>query len=764
MTKLVIIKFNGDLESGFQVNLEIGYEGQSPIRGCMSKLPPAPELAGCLLQWQQQYQQLDRNHRIKPQKIIYDGFDYPQKQLVETANQLKQKLQQWLNSHSFNNVDRYLREELQRQEKIRILICSDRPQLYLLPWCCWDIVENYPQLEIAVSNFNFERVPTAIKIPNGKVSILAIFGNNRGINLEAERNFLASLEDGEVIFLVEPSPQELYAALWQQSWDIVFFAGHSQTIARQGILSLNATDDLTIEQLRHGFKQAISSGLQLAIFNSCDGLGLAEELGKLSLPQSIVMRLPIPDVMAQQFLKYFLQAYASRDSLYLAMRQAREQLQGWEQQFPCASWLPTIYQNPAVIPPNWQELRGEEQSSLPLRKKPLIDRDKITSVILAAAISTILVSLIQSWGWLETLELKAYDRFVTWRTTPPADEKVLVVTIEDEDIQYQTERGMGMNMRGSLADDALEELLKKLQPMQPKAIASDVIHDFPFTPSLADTIAQNNFFAICRIHAQQAKLVGIAPPPLPTEQLGFSNLPIDNDGAIRRQILGMAADDVCQSQISLSLRLALEYLDNPIARRDSQGVFKIGDVFFPRLQAKSGGYHLPEAQGYQILLNYRRALPQAIALRDILTSDDPALELLVKDKIVLLGVLGHNQDLHYTPYSQGKQAKRLPGVMIHAQAISHITDVALGKQKLLWWLPEQIELIWIGIWAIVGSTLIAWKRPYPSKIFRSIVLALLLIFAACWLLFLNGGWLIAIAPALALLLSAGIKLIGDRYS
>ncbi len=106
---------------------------------------------------------------------------------------------------------------------------------------------------------------------HNKVRILAILGNGRGLNLAADRFSINALKDGEVKFLIEPTPQELDDCLWQESWDIIFFAGHSKTLARQGILYLNAEDRLTIEQLRHGFKQAIASGLQLAIFNSCDG-------------------------------------------------------------------------------------------------------------------------------------------------------------------------------------------------------------------------------------------------------------------------------------------------------------------------------------------------------------------------------------------------------------------------------------------------------------------------------------------------------------
>lgn len=768
MTKLVILKFIGNLESGFQVNLEIGQEGESVSSSCIGRLPGASDLTHCLNQWQQQYNQLDQSNRIKPQHIIYDGSFFPQQQLSKTSKRLQHKLQQWLNHDEFSPIDRLLRLELNRQEEIRLIICSDLPQLYQLPWCCWDVVEKYPQLEIALSSLNFEQVQVKQRvIPHHKVRILAILGDNQGISLDADRNFLASLDDGEVIFLVEPDPQEVYKHLWEQTWDIVFFAGHSQTIARQGIIALNEADNLTIEQLRYGFRRAISRGLQLAIFNSCDGLGLAEELGKLSLPQSIVMRLPIPDTVAQQFIKYLLQAYAQGDSLYLAMKQAREQLQGWEKQFPCTSWLPTIYQNPAVIPPSWKELRGASSSPRILPKKLLTIRRSIPSVVAIAAISTILIWLIQSWGMLETSELKTYDRFIRWRPATETDERILVITIEDEDIQYQTEQGMMMNMRGSLADETLEQLLIKLQPGQPKAIASDVIHDFPLSDSLDRIVSKTgNFFAICRIGVDQANLVSIAPPlSLKPEQLGFSNLAIDKDGAIRRQILGMASDQVCNSEFSLGLRLALKYLDNVIPIQDQQGSLQLGKISLPRLNYSSGGYQLPktEAQGYQILLNYHPASPKTIPLRKILALPNPSLKQLVKDKIILLGVVGHNHDLHHTPYSRGQQTLKSPGVIIHAQMTNHIIDILLGKQKLLRWLPDQVELLWIIIWSMIGSVIFLDGKKSFKAIALSIVLSLGLIFGCCWLLFINGIWLIAIAPALALMLSAMFSSIYSHY-
>ena len=137
----------------------------------------------------------------------------------------------------------------------------------------------------------------------------------------------------------------------------MFFAGHSQTEGQTGRIYLNehsTNNSLTIEQLQASLKIAIANGLKLAIFNSCDGLGLANTLEKLHIPTIIVMREPVPNRVAQEFFKHFLTAFAvCHQSLNLSVRQAREQLELIERDFPGASWLPAICQNPAVEPPNW---------------------------------------------------------------------------------------------------------------------------------------------------------------------------------------------------------------------------------------------------------------------------------------------------------------------------------------------------------------------------------------------------------------------------
>jgi hypothetical protein len=152
--------------------------------------------------------------------------------------------------------------------------------------------------------------------------------------------------------------------LWLQSWDILFFAGHSCTQSETeeiGYFHINQTDTLTIAELKNALTKAISQGLHLAIFNSCDGLGIANNLADLHIPQMIVMREPVPDQVAQEFLKNFLTEFSNGKPLYQSVREARYKLQGLEDKFPCATLLPVICQNPAEIPLAWHSVLKEQR-------------------------------------------------------------------------------------------------------------------------------------------------------------------------------------------------------------------------------------------------------------------------------------------------------------------------------------------------------------------------------------------------------------------
>lgn len=361
--KLVVLKLGkGDFRQGFPVTLQVGTEGTLPFAEITGELSPALSVLEDYSRWQSAYRRsLLASVRIKLPETQVTNFSMTEfiKECNDSAESLRKSLNVWLNSESFRPVKERLLEKVTTSETIRVILQTENLQLRRLPWHLWNFFERYPKAEFALSVPVYERVEKSIS-PEAKVKVLAILGNSTGIDIQKDREILEQLPNAEVNFLVEPQRKELNHELWSQTWDILFFAGHSssQTDGESGQIYINQTDRLSINQLRLALGKAIGQSLKLAIFNSCDGLGIAASLANLQIPQIIVMREPVPDQVAQEFLKNFLIAFAGGESLYLSVREAREKLEGLEDEFPCATWLPVICQNPAEVPKTWQEFQG----------------------------------------------------------------------------------------------------------------------------------------------------------------------------------------------------------------------------------------------------------------------------------------------------------------------------------------------------------------------------------------------------------------------
>ena len=346
MTKVVIFDFfSGDFEQGFEVKMRIAEENGTSLAEIKGKLPQAAGIPQLYADWREAAK-----------------ANLPQNKQKECAERLKISIQEWLLSPApeWQKVREVLHGKLERDEEVRVAIQVTDPLLMKLPWQEWDIFANtYRNSDIAFSLPEYQQVPKVVPIPGKtKARILAILGDSTGINLEKDKKHLEKLTNAEIVFLQEPSRQELSDRLWKQPWDIFFFAGHSYSKEGTGKFYINKYEKLTIEELKHGLKNAIDSGLQLAIFNSCDGLELAQALGELGMSQAIVMREKVKDAVAQNFLRYFLEGFVGGKSLYLAVRYARARLHddGIDARYPGAVWLPAIFQNPAAGSPSWQAL------------------------------------------------------------------------------------------------------------------------------------------------------------------------------------------------------------------------------------------------------------------------------------------------------------------------------------------------------------------------------------------------------------------------
>jgi CHASE2 domain-containing sensor protein len=774
---LVVLKLGqGTWQEGFpSVTVQLWSEGQVIPTQFVGSLPAAPELARLYEQWQSLYAALNQQLNLRRSSLIEiepEGITHVSGTLLEAeCERLKQHLDRWLESDSFRKVDRRLRTYLAPADEIRVLIETEHPLLRRFPWHLWSFFEDYPLAEVALSAPEYCQPDRAIRAA-AKVRILAILGNSTGINIQQDRALLEQLPEAETVFLVEPTRLELDRQLWDaQGWDVLFFAGHStsQPDGTTGAISVNPTEKLTVAQLKNALNAAIQRGLQFAIFNSCDGLGLARALADLNLPQLIVMREPVPDLVAQTFLTHFLTAFSQGNSFYRSVRQAREQLQGLESQFPCASWLPVICQNPAVVPADWQSLvkavsatpvSTEIASERPASVLPAPVSRRRGTLKRAAFISLAVSGLVMTLRWLgglQTLELKAFDHLMQLRPPEVTDARVLVVEVTEADT----------NQYGyPLPDQTLAQLLQQLTEMNPRAIGLDMHRYQPRGAGRAALLQQfqqhDHLFLVCWSASTDKNF---APPPefsdaQRIEQVGFSDLLLDgtedsNQNWVRRQLLSYDpkvanAPPDCSTPYSLSFQTVFRFLHEvgqPLEVNAEQN-WQSGNVAFRRLPARFVGYQNLDGLSSQVMIHYRSGQPaQRVTLEQVLNGD--ISRNFVEDRLVLIGTTAPiARDAHLTPNGE------MPGIWIHAHMTSQMLSAILDQRPLIWGLPQTGAMqwgdaLWVGLWAAMGAGL-TWYFRSLKWLLLAIGLALVVLYQVCWLIMTQAGWLPLVPAALSL--------------
>jgi CHASE2 domain-containing sensor protein len=763
MNRLVILRLEGDLVTqGFRAGLEIGPEGRSAEVATSGTLPPNPTLAEALTRWQGRYHRLNPVTRaLTPKGVYYDSEVNPAIACAQAAQTLTQQFNTWLQAEGFRNVEQQLRQSLSLQDPTRILVRTDSPHLPSLPWHLWDVVEQYSQTEVTFSAPRFRRVAVPPGADHGaKVKILAILGHQEGIDVDCDRALLADLPDAAVTFLVEPHRRQLTDQLWNQPWDILFFAGHSETTAAQGRISINPTDHLTLDELTYGLRRAIVQGLQLAIFNSCDGLGLAHALAPLNLPHMIVMREPIPDPVAQTFLTSLLQSFAAGNVLHLALREARERLQGLEGEFPCASWLPVLYQTGTEPPATWETLRqprAQLSGGISTRADPPLRCSLKTACLASLAIAALTLGL-RSLGVLQRWELQAFDRLQRQRPAETLPRRILLVEATEADI----------NTYGyPLPDAVLAEAIAALAPLQPRVIGLDIFRPRPLTsPALQAQLAQQeNLVALCSVgQPDDPNRPGIAPPEgVPELRLGFSNVAIDADQVLRRQLLFLTPDpsSPCATRFSLSALMALHYLsaEGIEAETLDDNHIQLGSAQLQALEPTSGGYHNLDSRGFQMLLNYAdiQQFAQTIPLSALLAGD--IVPGGVPHPAVLIGVtapISNPTDYFLTPESKGQWPQEpLPGVRLQAQMLHQLMSAALDGRSLLRPWPRWADGVWVIAWGLVGAA-VAGRSRRLSHWSLALGLAVLALYTSAWGLLIIGWWMPLVPAALALVAASSV--------
>ena len=382
-------------------------------------------------------------------------------------------------------------------------------------------------------------------------------------------------------------------------------------------------------------------------------------------------------------------------------------------------------------------------------------------LIIGSAGVAALILGIREIKWLEDWELNTYDQMLRIRPSEPVDKRLLVVGINGKDRQ---------NYSNPLSDNLINKLLEKIQSHKPRIIGLNILR--PQQKNLASGQNIKNLITACT-HRTKTKEEIPPPPNFPEVNVGFNDLLPDPDRIIRRSLLtskidlSKTSDNQCKAEYSFPTLLAIDYLKEEGIDYEVEP-FQLGEVLLPGLTVNSGGYKNLDSRGHQILLNYRHLdrrldkFVQTVSLSDIL--ENQVKPSIIQDRLVIIGITDRNQDNSvYTPYTNSDEPQySTASVYIHAQIASQLISTTLDNRPLIGYLPEQLEVIWIWLWALIGA-FFGWRlrNPIILLVCGSIVFAALV--GVCYLAFLQAIWIPIVPPALALVISSAGTIIYINY-
>jgi adenylate cyclase len=382
-------------------------------------------------------------------------------------------------------------------------------------------------------------------------------------------------------------------------------------------------------------------------------------------------------------------------------------------------------------------------------------RSPVTASVLIGIVISLAVIGLRSFGFLESLELAAYDLCIRLRPdSSGSDPRIVLIAVTEDDIRRQG--------HWPLTDETLAQALEILSQSQPRAIGVDIYRDIPVPPGhdrLNAILTKNSRIIVTtKFAADPAQM--IPPPPVlkNTDQVGFNDIPIDPDGIVRRSLLMM--DDGQRTLYSFGLRQALLYLkaEGIVPQPDpaNPDYLRLGKTTLRPFETNDGAYIGADAGGYQILLDFKgfRSPLRTFSLTDLLSGKVDSS--FIKDKVVLLGVNTESvKDFFYTPHSRGAQVQPISGLALHGQIVSQYLRSALQGNRLILVTTDTQEAVWTLLWGMLGGALGLWVRS-PLRLILSAVTGLLILAITVYFAFLNEWWIPSVPPAFAWLGSGAV--------
>jgi CHASE2 domain-containing sensor protein len=380
-----------------------------------------------------------------------------QRKLVEAETRLSYEFHRWLRNDELFEIHDTIAEASRAAGEsgsfIDLFLTCTPIELARLPWEAWEIrSESATGGKIRIvrvpANIRHESASSQVKQQRSRPRILVILGNDEKLDfqedwkaLKQSLNRLADIPE-PIGWKSGTSIDELKTEISQaltdaQGWDVLFFAGHSnETQMTGGELGIAPNVSIRISEIAPQLAIAREKGLQFTLFNSCSGLSVAESLIDLGLDQVAVMREPVHNRVAQEFLIQFLKALASHKDVHESLMAACQYLKTEKNlTYPSAHLVPSLFRYPGsklfqieLPPPSWQQCFWQIIQILFQRYQ-------------AAALLVLLLASwqlsVQQWLLERRVLTQAIYRQATLRTRIDKPAPIVLVEIDEQSLEKE---------------------------------------------------------------------------------------------------------------------------------------------------------------------------------------------------------------------------------------------------------------------------------------------------------------------------------------
>jgi branched-chain amino acid transport system substrate-binding protein len=401
-------------------------------------------------------------------------------------NILIAEFNQWLSSNP--KLSQFVRDKVQEIKRLRTQVGNSEYQdgyflllqrkitnqntkalIEKLPWNEWeDISPLTLQTGVVLS---YPHNDSLISLPPQPLKAIVICGKYRNPNnqIDTERDlqyivtYLKNVEIVPWFANSQKSKQEnleaLIAHLEENNYHLLFFCGHSTSTERRRIY----LDDVGyIDVGDNYFKRILidlkDRGLIFAFFNSCDGLGIAQILTSVGIPYVAVMKEPVHDVVAQNFMRLFLKkAVESNKPLHIAFNLARMQLRA-DANLPDGDFLPVLFKKDGESFLYLNPSSPEEEKTIDTARSTVFQKMKIFIYIGLAIFALLIVTLLPIYLRLFTPSI---CQFAASADKISCGEEIL---IEDRNgLRPNKEEGFELIKKGINNPSTYQEAIKKLE-------------------------------------------------------------------------------------------------------------------------------------------------------------------------------------------------------------------------------------------------------------------------------------------------------------